>query len=243
MDVRKLLDEVGSTPAPPSRLVAAEVYAAGRRTARRRLGPRALLAGLLAAVAVGGAGATAYALSGGFTPDPAAPEPTVAAPWSSVPETSAPPTGHPTTPAPTRPAPSRSASAPLWDCAAAGAAATAVLAQQAGGTDTSVTCADGTLRVVATIGRSGPTKVTMTVRVSRGAAGSVCVTGQSVRCEDTALGPLGVWGAAMSEVRLGRADGTIFAVSTQVEGLWSGPAPMSSPEQLRGVALALAGRI
>ncbi|GIG61355.1 hypothetical protein Lfu02_57270 [Longispora fulva] len=242
MDVERLLNEVGSTPAPPSRLDAAALYAAGRRHARRRLGLRALLAGLAATVAVGGAGATAYALSGGFAPDPPPPSPAIAAPWSSVPRTSAPPTARPTGPTASKPAPSRSPSARAWDCAAAGTAVTAFLAQQ-GGADAVVTCAGGTLKVLVTTGRSGPTKVTTTVEVSRGAAGSVCAPGQSVRCEDTPLGPLGVWGVAMSEVRLGRADGTIISVSTQVEGLWSGPVPMSSPEQLRGVALALAGKV
>ncbi|MEV6522715.1 hypothetical protein AB0M43_12285 [Longispora sp. NPDC051575] len=242
MDVERLLNEVGSSPAPPSRLVAAELYAAGRQRAdRRRFGLRAFLAGLAATVAVGGAGATAYALTGGFAPDGPAPVAVVDTPWSSgAPETSASPSARATAaPATTRPTPARSTAPPAWDCAAAGRAATAVLAQH-GGTEAVVTCAHGTLKVVATTGRSGPTKVTITVEVRAGVA---CVAGQSVRCEDTALGPLGVWGAAMPEVRLGRPDGTVIAVSTQVEGLWSGPVPVSTPEQLRGVALALAGKI
>ncbi|MGY0235556.1 hypothetical protein [Longispora urticae] len=243
MNVERLLNEVGSSPAPPSRLVAAELYAAGRQRAdRRRFGLRAFLAGLAATVAVGGAGATAYALTGGFAPDEPAPVAVVATPWSSgAPETSAAPSARATATPPTnRPTPARTTAPPAWDCAAAGKAATAVLAQHAGGTEAVVTCANGILKVVATTGRSGPTKVTITVEVRKGVA---CVAGQSVRCEDTALGPLGVWGAAAPEVRLGRPDGTVIAVSTQVEGLWSGPVPVSTPEQLRGVALALAGKI
>lgn len=226
MNIQELLDEVAKEPAPPTRLTAGAVFAAGRRRYRRTRRNQSLLLGGSLAVALGLIAGGARVLTAGPTA-PVFEEVPMASPLpspSNAPGAAPPP-------------------APKLDCTELAARVKSSL--QASGfpkaAEGKASCDADRVTVTIAVVRE-PVKVDIVVEVRLGGTVRIC---GSTGCQDYPRNGQVFDNDGM--VALGRSDGLVINVHTitDMSGLpGSVPnRPVISVEQLKGMTLDLSGEL